>query len=121
MRRLLTQLDSIMWELLSNTVSSYTISYQNINNTECFMDYSTISNITAMNYTLRNLQEATEYSITVSGILSDGKTKVPLRATTLAAGQHWESYYLYIMESIITVRSIISFSSICSPHLRESI
>ena len=62
------------------------------------MDNSTISNITALNYTLRNLQEATEYSITVYGILNDGKATDYLRATTLAAGQHC----LYIMDSIIT-------------------
>ena len=41
-----------------------------------------------MQYTLRNLQEATEYTITVSAIPSDDKaSKDYLIATTLAAGQ----------------------------------
>ena len=41
-----------------------------------------------MQYTLRNLQEATEYSITVSGVLSDGEDRNHLTVSTLAAGQH---------------------------------
>ena len=38
-------------------------------------------------YTLTELQEATEYSITVTAILSDGETEEDnLTATTMAAG-----------------------------------
>ena len=41
-----------------------------------------------MQFTLRNLQEATEYSITVSALASDDEaSKDYLIATTLAAGQ----------------------------------
>ena len=61
-----------MWKILSTSesISSYTISYTNTNNTQCFMNSSMLTEITGMQYTLRNLQEVTEYSITVSAILS---------------------------------------------------
>ena len=80
----------IMWELLStSTLFTFTISYENINNTQCFNDSNTIlSSITAMIYTLRNLQEATEYSINVSVILilSGEKETEHLKTATLTAG-----------------------------------
>ena len=77
----------IMWELLStSTVSTFTISDVNINNTQCFNDPNTISSITAMIYTLSNLQEATEYSINVSVILSGENVTEHLGTATLAAG-----------------------------------
>ena len=79
----------IMWELLStNTLFTITISYVNINNTQCFNDSIIISSITTMIYTLSNLQEATEYSIDVSVILilSGEKETEHLRTATLAAG-----------------------------------
>ena len=79
-----------MWKLLSTSesISSYTISYTNTNNTQCFMNSSILTEITGMQYTLRNLQAATEYSITVSAISSDDEaSKDYLIATTLAAGQ----------------------------------
>ena len=79
----------IMWELLStSTLFTLTISYVNINNTQCFNDSNTIPSITEMIYTLRNLQEATEYSINVSVILipSGEKETEQLNTTTLAAG-----------------------------------
>ena len=40
-----------------------------------------------MQYTLRNLQKATEYSVIVSAIPSDEASKDYLIVTTLAAGQ----------------------------------
>ena len=79
----------IMWELLStSTLFTLTISYENINNTQCFNDSNTVPSITAMIYTLRNLQEATEYSINVSVILipSGEKETEHLKTATLAAG-----------------------------------
>ena len=77
----------IMWELLSTTtISTLTISYININNTQCFNDSNTISSITEMIYTLSNLQEATEYSINVSVTHSGEKETEHLRTATLAAG-----------------------------------
>ena len=71
------------------TATSYSISYSNTNNTQCFTSSNTISGITASEtmYTLTELQEATEYSITVTAILSDGQTAEDnLTATTMAAG-----------------------------------
>ena len=78
----------IMWELLSTTtLSTLTISYVNFNNIECFTDSNTIlTSITAMIYTLSNLQEATEYSINVSVTLSGEKETEHLSTATLAAG-----------------------------------
>ena len=81
----------VMWELLSptETTPTYTISYSNINNTDCFTDSDVITDITAMQYTLSNLQEATEYNVTVSTTLTNGREeRDSLTATTLAAGQH---------------------------------
>ena len=76
-----------MWEL-QLTVSTYTIFYSNTNNTQCFNDSNDISDISASEtmYNLTGLQEATEYSITVTAILSDGETvEDSLTATTLPA------------------------------------
>ena len=80
-----------MWEiqLTSKTVSTYSISYSNTNNTQCFTDSNDISDISGSEtmYNLTGLQEATEYSITVTAILSDGETAVDsLTATTLPDG-----------------------------------
>ena len=80
-----------MWEfqLTSKTVSTYSISYSNTNNTQCFTDSNDISDISDSEtmYNLTGLQEATEYSITVTAILSDGETAVDrVTATTLPAG-----------------------------------
>ena len=80
-----------MWDfqLTSKTVSTYSISYSNTNNTQCFTDSNDISGISSSEtmYNLTGLQEATEYSITVTAILSDGETAVDsVTATTLSAG-----------------------------------
>ena len=80
----------VKWEFLSTskTVSTYSISYSNTNNTQCFTDSNDISDISASEtmYNLTGLQEATEYSITVTAILSDGETaQDSLTATTLPA------------------------------------
>ena len=79
----------IMWEILStSTLFTLTISYENINNTQCFNESNTVPSITAMIYTLRNLQEATEYSINVSVILlpSGEKETEHLKTATFTAG-----------------------------------
>ena len=82
----------VMWELLppaqSQSILSYNISYLNIDNIQCFMNFSVIASITGTEYTLSNLEEATVYSITVSGILEYGETNDYLIASRLAAGQH---------------------------------
>ena len=77
----------ISWTLHDSvTATSYTISYSNAN-TQCFIEsYDDITGITEAMYTLTGLQEATEYSITVTAILSDGETRDSLTATTMTAG-----------------------------------
>ena len=68
--------------------TNYSISYSNTN-TQCFTDSNDISGITASTtvYTLTGLQEATEYSIIVTAILSDGRIEVARQlATTEIAG-----------------------------------
>ena len=81
----------VKWELLSTSkpVSTYSISYSNTNNTQCFTDSNDISDIRGSEtmYNLTGLQEATGYSITVTAILSDGETaRDSLTATTLPDG-----------------------------------
>ena len=77
---------TISWTLDDSvTATSYTISYSNTN-TQCFTTSNVITPGEKM-YTLTELQEATEYSITVTAILSDGETEEDsLTATTMAAG-----------------------------------
>ena len=79
---------SIMWQLLSttSTVTTYTISYSNINNTECYNDSNTITDI-SNSMTLDNLEEATQYSIIVTATLSNSQSQQDsTSATTLPAG-----------------------------------
>ena len=77
---------TISWTLHDSvTATSYTISYSNTN-TQCFTEsYDDITGSETM-YTLSELQEGAEYSITVTAILSDGETGDSLIATTMAAG-----------------------------------
>ena len=57
------------------TITNYTISYTNINNTDCFIDSNHITDITTTSdetmYTLTGLQEDTQYSINVTVVLSN--------------------------------------------------
>ena len=80
----------ISWILLDDRLraTSYTISYSNTN-TDCFDDSDNITGITAgeTTYTLTDLQEGTEYSITVIALLSNGETvEGNATATSLVAG-----------------------------------
>ena len=82
---------SIMWQLLSttSTVTTYTISYSNINNTECYNDSNNITDI-SNSMTLDNLEEATEYSIIVTATLSNSQSQQDnTSATTLPAGMQF--------------------------------
>ena len=80
---------TVSWTLAEGvTVTSFTISYSNID-TQCFTDSSDITGIAASEtmYTVTGLQEGAEYSITVTAMLSDGGSGGDsLIATTMAAG-----------------------------------
>ena len=78
---------TISWTLDDSvTATSYTISYSNTN-VDCFTEsYNDIRDITETMYKLTGLQEATEYSITVTAIRSDGDLTATTMATTMAAG-----------------------------------
>ena len=69
--------------------SAYNIFYFNTNYTQCFTDSNDTIGITAPNNThsLTDLQEGTEYSITVTVIVSDGGYSTDtITATTMEAG-----------------------------------
>ena len=87
---------TVAWALPEElTVTSYTISYSNTNNTQCFTDSNDITGIAASEttYTLTELQENTEYSITLTALLSDGETKRDtLVAATMASGKCLNNY-----------------------------
>ena len=70
------------------TVTTYNISYSTTN-TQCFTNSNVITDIAGSEtmYTVTGLQEGTEYSITVTAMLSDGETEEnSLTATTMGTG-----------------------------------
>ena len=81
---------TISWTLAGSTVvTGYSISYSNTD-IQCFTDSHTISGIAAgeTSHTLTDLEEATEYTITVTALLTGGGTdEDSATATTLAAGE----------------------------------
>ena len=88
---LLVSIDSISstsvtlsWTLDDSVTDTgeYTISYSNTD-TQCFNDSNNITGITSAETTLTGLQEGTQYSITVTVMLSSGGTTT---ATTMATG-----------------------------------
>ena len=80
---------TISWTLDDGlTATDYTILYSNIG-TECFNIRFSYDGITASQtmYTLTGLEEFTNYSITVTVVLSDeGTEEDSLTATTMTAG-----------------------------------
>ena len=67
-------------------ISAYNISYFNTN-TQCFTDSNDIIGITVNQQTLTDLQEGTQYSITVTVMLSDGRNGADsITATTMDTG-----------------------------------
>ena len=82
---------TVSWTLVLDegvTATSFTISYSNTD-TQCFSDFNDIAGIAASEtmYTVTGLQEGTEYSITVTAMLSAGGSGGEnLTATTMAAG-----------------------------------
>ena len=92
---------TISWTLDDSvTATSYTISYSNTN-TDCFTgSYDDITGIAASEtmYTLTGLEEGTEYSITVTAILSDGETtEDSITAITMTTGLYasQSSYHFF--------------------------
>ena len=79
---------TISWTLEDSlTATSYTISYSNTNNTDCFTDSRSGIPASGTSHTLDGLEEGTEYSITVTVTLSGGGTQEgSTTATTLTAG-----------------------------------
>ena len=72
------------------TVTEYTISYSNIDcPNNIYDDITGISDSETM-YTLTDLEEGTEYSITVTAILSDdeGTASDTVTATTMSVGEY---------------------------------
>ena len=60
---------SIQWTVIDAiTATGYTISYRNTDNTECFTDSNTVTDIDGSDddYTIGGLEEGTEYTITVA-------------------------------------------------------
>ena len=77
---------TVSWMVISSiTPTSYIISYSNIDNTQCFTISSTTTIAGSLSsYTIEGLQEATQYSITVS--IVDRSDQDTAEATTMAAG-----------------------------------
>ena len=66
---------TISWTLNEGvTATGYTISYSNTN-TDCFSDSRSGISVSGTSHTLTGLEEGTEYSITVTAILTGGGTK----------------------------------------------
>ena len=66
--------------------TSYTISYSNTN-TDCFTDSRVGITASGMSHTLDDLEEGTEYSITVTASLTGGRTeRDTITASTKTAG-----------------------------------
>jgi len=70
--------------------TGYTISYSNTNNTQCFNTSETVPSIPSIetSYTVGGLQEATEYTITVTLSREDGGSdEDSVMATTSPTGR----------------------------------
>ena len=77
---------SVSWELHDTlTATSYTISYTN---TQCFTDSRSSISASGTSHTLDNLEEGTQYSITVTATLNgEGTLQGSTVAATLTVGQ----------------------------------
>ena len=80
---------SVSWEPQNTlTASGYTISYTSTNNTECFTDSGSGISASGTSHPVDNLEEGTQYSITVTATLSKGGTlQGSATAATLTASE----------------------------------
>ena len=109
---------TISWALVEGvSATAFTISYSNTNNTDCFTDYDTISDIAGSEtmYTLTDLEEGTEYSITVTATLTGGggTEQYTITANTMAAGESTSQSSLSLLFSTSQTHSSICPSLFC--------
>ena len=80
----------VSWSLVGSAVeTSYSISYSNTD-TQCFTDSDTVSGIAAgeTRHTLTDLEEGTEYTITVTALLTGGEIlEYSVTGTTRVVGE----------------------------------
>ena len=80
----------ISWSLVGSAVETgYSISYSNTD-TQCFTDSDTVSGIAAgeTSHTLTDLEEGTEYTITVTALLTGGEIlEYSVTGTTRVVGE----------------------------------
>ena len=80
----------ISWLLVGSAVQTgYSISYSNTD-TQCFTDSDTVSGIAAgeTSHTLTDLEEGTEYTITVTALLTGGEIlEYSVTGTTRVVGE----------------------------------
>ena len=79
---------TILWSLVEGvTATDYTISYSNTD-TDCFSDSRSGISASGTSHTLTDLEEATEYSITVTASLTAGGTEMAsITANTITDSQ----------------------------------
>ena len=103
---------TVSWALAEElTVTSYTISYSNTNNTQCFTDSNDITDIAASEttYTLTDLQEDTEYSITVTALLSNGVTV----ESSVVSNMPSAGWYIYYIQTLVQfAKSIYKYDDV---------
>ena len=100
---------TISWSPL-DTATTYAVSYFT-SNTSCYTASNTISGIRETMYTLTGLEEGTDYSITVTGALSGGRTENrSINGTTLTASKS----ILACCTQVLRIRKIILTVWLCS-------
>lgn len=79
--------------------TTYTISYSNTDNTDCFTDSRVVTGIRGSErvYILTGLQEGTRYSVDVTATMSNRVTiRKSVSASTASTGEHIRYAYMYI-------------------------